>query len=147
MTTEEGALQAATEHNDPFNGNSQVVTWGHPINLTQFVAELAAALPDVRIISYQPMENRGDVLNLGAAPVWADPSAEDPVVMYLSPSTVDLNAVQRLLVAHRPDPYFGLTDQQRLLVQVRDKLANGEVLTSEEMMIALQALLGNFGRS
>jgi hypothetical protein len=142
MTTE-GLLQSLDEHSDPFSGNSQVLTWNRDINLSQFNAELTSTLPGAQMISYQAIANVNDVLTSGAAPIWAEVSDENPVVIYLSPSTIDLTQVQALLAAHRPDPYYGMSDQERLVAQVKAKLASGEVLTPEELTIALQALLVN----
>ena len=136
----EGVLDQSI-HPDPFDGNSRIFSWGKDINLPQFNAELSTAVPGAHMVSYRAVTNRDDV-ELGALPVYADITEDTPVTIFLSPSTIDANQVLALLAAHRPDPYFGMSDQQRTLVQIRAKLSNGEILTPEEMTLAMQAMLG-----
>lgn len=141
MTTSEGVLLDKSEHLDPFGGNSQVVTWTlGEVNLPQFNSELQAAFPGVQMVIYAKMSNSDDVL-MGSAPVQMPVSAEAPLTIYLSPSTVDVERVKGLLGAHRPDPYFGMTPGQQALAQIRSKLASGQGLTQEEMTLAMQAVL------
>lgn len=136
----EGVLDKST-HPDPFNGDSRIFSWGKDINLPQFNTELTAAFPGTHMVSYRAVSNP-DATELGAPPEYADVTEDTPVTIFLSPSTIDANQVLALLAAHRPDPYFGMSDQQRALVQIKAKLATGDVLTPEEMTIAMQAVLG-----
>ncbi|GAA1978512.1 hypothetical protein [Kitasatospora viridis] len=123
---------------DPFGGNSQMVTWTSPINLGQFQHELRDALGDaVQLAVYVPRE--APVGNLPGAEIPVD--ADHPLTLFVSPSSVDPTQLRSLLAAHRPDPYYGASAEERLVIQVRQKVAAGQELTPEELTLALKVLM------
>lgn len=63
-------------------------------------------------------------------------------ILYVSPGDrIDGRTVVGKIKSHKPDPFFGLSDEDRRRREVIEKIRKGEVPTPEEMTIALQALL------
>ncbi|MEV7675099.1 hypothetical protein [Streptomyces sp. NPDC088752] len=124
----------STDPNDPFAGNSQKFTWAREMTVAQLQAELDETLEHrVSIAVILPLGEDGH-----PKPV----SESDPATIYVSPSSADLSAVRKVLSAHRSDPYYGMTEEQRQNAQLREKIASGATLTPEEVQRALQILLG-----
>jgi len=118
---------------DPFRGDSQRFTWTRALELGQLQAEVAEALgPDIQLAVLHQYDDQDKVL-----PV--DP--KNPVTVYVTPSSVNVAALRQVMAAHRPDPYYGMTDEQKAQAQLKEKIAAGEALTSEEMTMALQMLM------
>lgn len=118
---------------DPFQGDSQMVKWGQEINLGQLKDEVTAALGAVQMAVYPPEDEAGADL-----PVDAD----HPNLVFVSPSSVDLVALRRMLGAHRPDPHYGLTPEQIQQAQLHEKIRAKEPLTQDELLQAVQMLYG-----
>jgi hypothetical protein len=88
--------------------------------------------PAVRLAAFFPLDDDNDPL-----PV----DAQSPITLYVTPSSADLAAVRQVLAAHKPDPYYGMTDEEKVQAQLREKIAAGQTLSSEEMTLALQMLI------
>lgn len=117
----------------PFQGNSQRFTWSRDLEIGQLQEEVTGALgPDVRLAAFFPLDAEDAPL-----PV----SAQHPITVYVTPSSADLAAVKQLLAVHKPDPYFGMTNEEKAQVQLREKIASGQTLTPEELTMALQMLV------
>lgn len=117
----------------PFRGDSQRFTWSRDLEIGQLQEEITEALgPDVRLAAFFPLDDAGE-------PVGVDPQA--PVTLYVTPSSADLAGVKQVLAAHKPDPYYGMTADERARAQLREKIASGQVLTPEETTEALQMLI------
>jgi hypothetical protein len=118
---------------DPFRGDSHRFTWNREVAVGQLQVEVTEALgPSVQVAAVIPIDEDGL-----PGPV----SAQDPVIFYVTPSSVDLAAVRRVLAEHRPDPYYGMTDEEREQAQLREKIAAGGELTPGEMQMALRMLV------
>lgn len=62
-------------------------------------------------------------------------------ILFISPGKeIDGRTVAGKIRTHKPDPYFGLTDEQRLQAEVAEKVRQGKVLSPEELTVMLQAL-------
>lgn len=112
---------------DPFNGDSQVLEWSGELNVGQLRTEMADAL--------------GDALQMA---VWT-PSASDPPGpsrVYVSPSSTDVAAVRRVLAAHKPDPYYGMSADDMTRIQLGQKARSDTPLTADEMQLAVKILFG-----
>lgn len=117
----------------PFRGDSQRFTWPRDLQIGQLQEEVTGALgPDVRLAAFFP-------LDADDAPVAVD--AQNPVTLYVTPSSADVAGVKQVLASHKPDPYYGMTDEQRAQAQLREKIASGQTLTPEETTAALQMLI------
>ena len=128
------AAEDGTDPKDPFRGNSQRFTWSRALNMGQLQEEISQALgPDVHLAVLHQYDEEDREL-----PV----DAEHPVVVYVTPSSADLAAVRQVMSTHKPDPYYGMTDEEKAQAQLKEKLAAGEPLTPEEMQMAFRMLLG-----
>jgi hypothetical protein len=117
----------------PFRGDSQRFTWPRDLQIGQLQDEVTEALgPDVRLAAFFPLDDEGEPVPVGA---------QTPITLYVTPSSADLAAVKQVLATHRPDPYYGMTDEQKAQAQLREKIASGQPLTPEETTAALQMLL------
>lgn len=118
---------------DPFRGDSQRFSWTRDLELGQLQVEVTKALgPSVQLAVLYRYDEQGNTL-----PV--DP--QHPVTVYVTPSSADLEALRQVMAVHKPDPYYGMTDEQKRQVQLKMKIAAGETLTSDEMTMALQMLI------
>ncbi|MFJ4902880.1 hypothetical protein [Streptomyces sp. NPDC088727] len=118
---------------DPFGGNSQRFSWNRAVMLGQLQAEMGETIgPDVRVALVFPRGENGQEVT---------PDAKNPIVVYVTPSSVDLAAVRKLMSAHRPDPYYGMDSAQRQDAQLREKIASGQDLTLDDMQRALRLLV------
>jgi hypothetical protein len=127
------AVQDGRDPMCPFLGNSQRFTWSRDIEMGQLQDEVTLALgSDVRLAAFFPLDE-----NEAAQPV----DAHHPIILYVTPSSADVAAVKQVLGAHKPDPYYGMTDEEKVQAQLREKIASGQTLTPEELTLALQMLL------
>lgn len=118
---------------DPFRGDSQRFAWTRNLELGQLQVEVTEALgPGIQLAVLHQYDDQGGVL-----PV--DP--QHPVVVYVTPSSVDLAALRQVMAVHKPDPYYGMTDEQIAQAQLKTKIAAGEALSPDEMTLALQMLI------
>ncbi|MDQ1041379.1 hypothetical protein QFZ75_007881 [Streptomyces sp. V3I8] len=118
---------------DPFGGDSQTFTWGRDVQVGQLQAELDAEVgPEVRIVVAFPRDGEGEVVAV---------DAQNPLTVYVTPSSADVAAVRQLMGAHKPDPYFGMSDEERQDAQLREKIAAGQDLTQQEMQRAFRLLV------
>ena len=107
---------------DPF-GNSKRFEVDKEINLAQLQHEIEEA--------------SGATLHMAFHPA---PGGESGT-LYVSPGdAIDGRAVVGKIKSHHPDPLFGLSDDQRLHAEVMQKIRDKQILTPEELTIALQAL-------
>lgn len=136
MTKDEETPQregAPADSADPFGGNSQRFTWTRSVMLGQLQDELDATVgPDVRIAMMFPLDGEGQETEV---------DAQNPITVYVTPSSADLAAVRQVMAAHRPDPYYGMSDEERQNAQLREKIASGVDLTPDEMQRAFRLLI------
>ena len=119
---------------DPFKGDSQRFTWPRGVEIGQLQDEVTLALgPSVRLAAFYPVDD--------GVPLPVD--AQNPVTLYVTPSSADLAAVRQVLAGHRPDPYYGMSEEERTNAQLREKIASGQTLTAEETTRALQMLISS----
>ncbi|MEU9405584.1 hypothetical protein AB0E08_07755 [Streptomyces sp. NPDC048281] len=117
----------------PFRGDSQRFTWSRQLEIGQLQDEITSALgPAVQLAAFFPLDGDGDPLAV---------DAQNPITLYVTPSSADLAAVKQVLAVHKPDPYYGMTDEQKTQAQLREKIASGQPLTPEETTAALQMLI------
>jgi hypothetical protein len=122
-----------TDSKCPFQGDSQRFTWSRDIQIGQLQDEVTQAMgPAVRLAAFFPLDDEGDAL-----PV----DAQNPVTVYVTPSSTDMAALKQVFAVHRPDPYYGMTDDEKAQAQIREKIASGQTLTAEEMTLAFQMLI------
>lgn len=122
-----------TDPKCPFRGDSQRLTWSRDLQIGQLQDEVTQALgPAVRLAAFFPLDDVGDPLTVGD---------QTPVTLYVTPSSADLAALKQVLAVHRPDPYYGMTDEEKAQAQIREKIAAGQTLSPEEMTLALQMLI------
>lgn len=134
--SEEGAPDEpvlTTKHADPFEGDSRMLTWSEEVNIGQLVDELSAALPEVQSAVCPPQVDGVDV----------DVDATNPLVIFVSPSSTDLSQVRQVLAAHRPDRYYGLSEQEVQEAQLVEKINSDQQLTPAEMQMALKMLISS----
>ncbi|MGW1436847.1 hypothetical protein ACWD7M_16550 [Streptomyces griseus] len=118
---------------DPFGGGSHQISWPRSVGVGQLQHEITQALgPDVRIAVSIPTDGHG-----GDHEVCEQHRLE----IYVSPSSAGAG-VQKLLSAHRPDPYYGMSAAEIERVQLEEKIRSGAALTMAEMQSALRLLLG-----
>lgn len=134
--TEQTPAEMAADGSDPkcpFLGDSQRFTWSRDLQIGQLQDEITQAMgPAVRLAAFFPADEEGDRLGV---------DAQNPVVLYVTPSSADLAAVKQVLAAHKPDLYYGMTDEEKAQAQLREKIAAGQTLSPEEMTLALQMLV------
>lgn len=131
--TEPQRIDEPVDSSDPFGGDSQRFTWTRPVTVGQLQAELDETVgPQVRVAMVFPRDSDG-------VEVQAD--TQNPITVYVTPSSADLAAVRQVLAAHRPDPYYGMSDEEREGAQLREKIASGADLTMDEMQQALRLLI------
>ena len=137
MTKEDELPQQASDpsdSSDPFGGDSQRFTWPRHVMVGQLQAELDESVgPDVRIAMVFPRDGDGQEV---------EADGQNPITVYVTPSSADLAAVRQVMAAHRPDPYFGMSDEDRENAQLREKIASGAELSMDEMQRALRLLIG-----
>ncbi len=127
------AAEGGVDPRDPFRGNSQKFTWARGLEVGQLQDEVVRALgPDVQVAVLHNYDEGG-----GDLPV----DSQNPVTVFVTPSSTDIAALKAVMSAHRPDPYYGLTDEQKAQVQLKEKIAAGEPLTPQELTMALQMVL------
>lgn len=120
-----GIIPEDTEPVDPF-GDSKTFQVTKPVNLCQLLDEINAALDfTVQVIMTGP----------------SVPSEDNPGTLYVSPGTIDGRTIAGKIKGHDPDPYYGMTEAQVTELKIVEKIHNGEVLTPEELTIALQHML------
>lgn len=118
---------------DPFDGDSTVFAWPRDVSIGQLQIEVTAQLGEnVRLAVVAPVDEVG-----GPAPV----DAQNPLTVFVTPTSADVAAVRQVFAAHRPDPYFGMGEEERHSAQLADKVRSGEDLTVEEMRQALRLLV------
>jgi hypothetical protein len=112
--------EAATT--DPF-GNSKQFRVDKDVNLAQLQHEIEEATGATLAVSLQRVPG------------------EDEGILFLSPGeAVDGRTVNGKIKSHEPDPLFGMTDDQKLTLQVMEKVRAGQSLSPKELTTALQAL-------
>lgn len=93
-----------------------------PTSISQLYAELMTALastPDVQIFMQQEDYRR--------------PTGPDNALyIEICPDSVSASTVNKVIKAHVPDPTFGMTDDQKALYLVAQKVHDGESLTPDE---------------
>ncbi|MCX4799575.1 hypothetical protein OG497_37610 [Streptomyces sp. NBC_01242] len=136
LTKDEAASQredAPADSFDPFGGDSQCFTWNRAVMVGQLQDELAETVgPEVRVAMLFPRDGEGQEIEVGP---------QNPITVYVTPSSADLVAVRQVMGAHRPDRYYGLTDNERQDAQLREKIASGADLTQDEMQRAFRLLI------
>ncbi|MFD8648642.1 hypothetical protein [Streptomyces mirabilis] len=121
------------DSSDPFGGDSQRFTWTRNVTVGQLQAELDETVgPEVRIAMVFPRDSDG---------VEVEADDQNPITVYVTPSSADLAAVRQVMAAHRPDPYYGMSDEERGDAQLRVKIASGAELTMDEIQRALRLLV------
>ncbi|MGA5598387.1 hypothetical protein ACPCSE_29555 [Streptomyces cellulosae] len=133
----EAAPEAVSDNGDPqdpFQGDSQRLSWSRDMELGQLQEEVREALGEQVQLAVLFEHDEHHV------PLPVD--SEHPAVIYVHPSSTDLGALRQVLAAHRPDPYYGMTEEERAQAQVREKVAAGKPLTPDEMQLAFRMLLG-----
>lgn len=53
----------------------------------------------------------------------------------------DMRTVRGVVESHTPDPHYGLTEQDRKVRELRERLRSGEDLPPEDLNVLLRALL------
>ncbi|MET7363250.1 hypothetical protein ABZS76_33100 [Streptomyces sp. NPDC005562] len=130
---EQDEASVATTGVDPFSGDSQRFTWPRQANIGQLQIEITEALGDqVRLAFISPRDTEGGDVEV---------SDEAPLIVFVTPSSADLAAVRQVMAAHRPDPYYGMSDEERQVAQLQEKIRSGADLTMEEMQKALRMLV------
>lgn len=125
--------EGSVDSSDPFDGNSQRFTWTRSVAVGQLQTELDETVgPDVRIAMVIPTDSEGHEIA---------PDDKNPLTVYVTPSSVDLSAVRQVMGAHRPDPYYGMSDDERQNAQLREKIVSEVDLTPEEMQRAFRLLI------
>lgn len=131
--TEPQRVDAPADSSDPFGGDSQRFTWTRAVTVGQLQAELDETVgPEVRIAMVFPRDSEGVEIEI---------DAQNPITVYVTPSSADLAAVRQVMAAHRPDPYYGMSDEERENAQLREKIASGVDLSLDEMQRALRLLV------
>jgi hypothetical protein len=127
-----GEIQVSTIV-DPFDGDSQRFDWPHPVSIGQLQVEVEEALGEhIRVAFIPPVDEEG---------ADEEVSEEHPLIVYVTPSSADVTAVRQVMAAHRPDPYYGMTDEERQAVQLQEKIRSGAELSMEEIQTALRMLV------
>lgn len=118
---------------DPFAGNGVQFSWPSEVNVGQLQNELVKALgPGVQIAVHWSKTEDGE-----DAPV--DPKS--PLEVFVTPKSVDLDAVRKVMSVHRPDPYYGMSQEGRRRVQLTEKVKSGADLSMQEMQEALRMMV------
>ncbi|MFE0490235.1 hypothetical protein [Streptomyces griseoaurantiacus] len=135
--TEEPQGDVSSDPVDPFGGDSVRLTWAREVAVGQLQQEIVQVLPDVRLAAAFPLDKEtGEPVGV---------SAQSPLVLYVTPSSADVAAVRQVLGAHRPDPYFGMSEEEKSQAQLKEKIAAGLDLSPQEMQTALQMLVAGIG--
>lgn len=131
--TEPQRADAPADSSDPFGGDSQCFTWTRSVTVGQLQAELDETVgPEVRIAMVFPRDAEGQEI---------EADAKNAITVYVTPSSADLAAVRQVMAAHRPDPYYGMSDEERENAQLREKIASAVDLSQDEMQRAFRLLI------
>ncbi|MFI0967093.1 hypothetical protein ACH4S8_37765 [Streptomyces sp. NPDC021080] len=126
-------IAESTDSSDPFGGDSQRFTWDRDVQIGQLQVELdESAAQGAHVAMIFPRDADGQTVQV---------DAQNPITVYVTPSSASLTDVRQVLAAHQPDPYFGLSDEDRENVQLREKIASGAELSMAEIQRALQLLV------
>jgi hypothetical protein len=112
------------KNTDPFDGASKTFEVDKEINLAQLQHEIEEASGATLQFSLHRIP--GEVAG----------------TLYIAPGKdIDGRKVNGKIKSHKPDPHFGLTDEQRMRAKVAEKVRAGKVLTPEELTVILQSLV------
>ncbi|THA72557.1 hypothetical protein E6R60_26885 [Streptomyces sp. A0642] len=124
---------AAEDSMDPFGGGSHVISWPRAVTVGQLTDEIAQALGnEVSIAVAMPTDANGADREV---------SGQHPLKIFVTPPSTDLAAVKQLLAAHRPDPHYGMSDEDIKRGSLERKIRSGEELTMAEVQAALRMLI------
>jgi hypothetical protein len=118
----EGMLVPPQDGHIPFDGHAQVLEVTGDVHQRQLIEEVYAHLGD---------RNAYQVVLTG------DDSGR---ALYILGDT-DMDAVQDVVTAHTPDPYYGMSDTDRKVSELRERLGNGEDLSPADLNTLLRAML------
>lgn len=117
---------------DPFNEDCQQMSWASEVSIGQLQEEIVEAFgPGVHLATRAPRDTHGAEVAV---------SAQNPLLVFVHPASTDLTAVRAVLSAHRPDPYSGLSPEDRETVQLMEKVRSDSALTPDEYRRALRVL-------
>lgn len=132
VAVEEGGPQSGAAA-DPFGGDCQQFAWPRDVHVGQLQVEVSEALgEEVRVALVLPRDGAGE-------PMAA--SGEHPVQVFVSPSMANAEAVREVMAVHKPDPYYGLPDEERRWRQLQHKARSGADLSMDEIQEALRLML------
>jgi hypothetical protein len=107
----------------PFDGNGKSMKVTKPVHQRQLIEEIYERLGDRN--AYQVVLTGDD---------------GDQTLYVLG--DVDMRTVRGVLESHTPDQHYGLSDQDRTVNALRERLRNGEDLPTEDLNVLLRTLLG-----
>lgn len=120
-------VEDAPEFEDPFGDSKTFDVTRTDLNIPQLQDEIGAAA--------------GYTVQLMLVMPGGDVTEDNPATLYVSPGRIDGRTVQGKIKGHDPDPYYGMTEEQKERALIVEKIRSGEVLSPQEMTIALQSML------
>lgn len=117
-----GKLTPPRNGHVPFDGNAKSMQITKDINAHQLIEEVYGRLGD---------RSAFEVVLTG------DPGEYTLYVL----GDVDMRTVRGVLESHTPDAHYGLTEQDRRIGELRERLHGGEDLGSEDLNVLLRSML------
>ncbi|MFH8483071.1 hypothetical protein [Streptomyces sp. NPDC018055] len=117
---------------DPFGEGSHRIFWPRDIVVGQLQDEIRQTLgSEVQIAVSIPTDSDGADHTVGE---------QHRLTIFVKPSGAG-DRVAELLAAHRPDPYYGMSDDEVKRAQLEEKVRSGAELTMKDMQAALRMLM------
>lgn len=112
----------------PFDGQGKSVTVVRDVNPPQLIEEVYARLgnrEDFEVVAHLD----GDTV-----------SEETPMILHVL-GDADMRTVLGAVNSHVPDPAFGLDDEGRKIVALKERLRSGEDLSPTELNVLLRTMM------
>lgn len=114
---------------NPFGEDALVYEVDVPINTSQLQDEIS--------------ERVGSQVHLAASSESDEPFSRDNVgTLFVTPGDVERKTVLSALDKHKPDPLYGISDQNRAFMDLRERVGSGKAMTAAELTEGLAVVLG-----
>lgn len=126
----EGLLKPPAEGKELFEGEVKTLTVTTDVNVAQLMDEVDDRLGDPE--RYQVVARLED----DESPV----SKKNPLILYVH-GDADMRTVRGVVESHEKDEHYGLSDEEREINSLREKLRSGKDLPAAELNKLLRAIL------
>lgn len=125
-----GLLKAPKEGTELFEGNAKTMTVTKDVNPGQLMEEVYERLGDRKKFEVvaQVEDDEGEI------------SEENPLVLHVF-GDADMRTVRGVVESHEKDPNYGVSDDERELRELADRLTSGEDLPAADLNKLLRGML------